>query len=75
MLCFGSVRPQVISRHGVFCLHVSLHASLSVSDDTIIRLIIPNNDSFTLPELYHNYTYSCIVLIELLIVYLLDSAP
>lgn len=70
MLFFGSVRPQVISHHGVFCLHVSLHASLSVSDDTIIRLIIPHNESLTLPELYHNYTYSCIVLIELLIVYL-----
>lgn len=70
MLCFGSVRPQIISHHGVFCLHVSLHASLSVSDDTIITLIIPRNESLTLPELYHNYTYSCIVLIELLIVYL-----
>lgn len=70
MLCSGSVRPQVISRHGVFCLHVSLHASLSVSDDTIITLIIPHNESLTLPELYHNYTYPRIVLIELLTVYL-----
>lgn len=46
MLCFGSVRPQVISRHGVFCLHVSLHASLSVSDDTMIKITISHNDSF-----------------------------
>lgn len=70
MLCFGSVRPQIISHHGVFRLHVSLHASLSVSDDTMIKITISHNESLTLPELYHNYTYSCIVLIELLIVYL-----
>lgn len=71
MLCSGSVRPQVISHHGVFCLHVSLHASLSVSDDTMIKITISHNDSFKHCQSFIIITHIHeLFLIELLIVYI-----